>query len=655
MVLLEAIPEKQPALLSLIYTAGLALMIVWLAAGLLRSMRRRRSALGAVAPADLPAGVRDRLGVTSTNRGLYALRWLFVVLALAVFGFHVYWAIYAEEKNERFQELSYKDLRNRRLSESTLRGWILDRTGSLESALALYRVGSNGRIEREYPLDREMAHLLGTERGDAGLERALFGISSGAVPEALDVAFEENIKQPANLDVQLTIHGEMQKAVMEQLKDRHGAAVIINPQSGEVLAMYSNPAYSLKEVADESTWIRLDTNKKDAPLVNRALRSYYIPGSTFKTVTMIAQFIHGTHGEKYLCSGNGYYAQPGAKVIYDDQGPAEVHGMIGVDKAYEVSCNQYFAQAAVKLGPEKMRQAAELVGINAYEDPADAVRGRRQPDIWNTSTPAIARAIAPAEATMVTKVGMRPYDLAIEGFGQGYAGQMTPFQMALSAAAVANLEGKLMKPKIELNLPPQVYHQVVTPEKAAEMRRIMGLVTRPDGSGTARGVFAPVWAAGISSGGKTGTAQKDVPEYDPRTGEPKTVKKYERDRRGNIIREYEQLVISEEKRIDSWYLSIAPLEYPQIAMAVIIEGGGYGSRAAAPVAAALVLKAKELGLLGPQGQPAGQPQQQQPNAQQPNGQPDGQRRQTAPRPQASPRRQPSPARNANQRVAAARD
>jgi penicillin-binding protein 2 len=183
---------------------------------------------------------------------------------------------------------------------------------------------------------------------------------------------------------------------------------------------------------------------------------------------------------------------------------------------------------------------------------------------------------------------------------------------------------------------------VVSPEKAAEMRRIMGLVTRPDGSGTARGVFAPVWAAGVSSGGKTGTAQKEVPEYDPRTGEPKTVKKYERDRRGNIIREYEQIVISEEKRIDSWFLCIAPLEYPQLAMAVIIEGGGYGSRAAAPVAAAMVLKAKELGLLGPAGPPAGQPQQQ----------PNGQRRQATPQRPQPQRPHPTPARNANQRVAA---
>ncbi|HEX8424092.1 MAG TPA: penicillin-binding transpeptidase domain-containing protein, partial [Pyrinomonadaceae bacterium] len=486
--------------------------------------------------------------------------------------------------------------------------------------------------------DREMAQLFGSERGDAGIERALFGVQSGAAPEAIDVLFERDIKQPANLDVRLTIDSELQKAAVEQLRDRHGAVVVLNPQTGEVLAMYSNPTYTLAEVQDEGNWIKLDADKRNSPLVNRSLRSYYIPGSTFKTVTMIAQYLAGTQNDKYLCSGNGYYAQPGAKVIYDDQGPAEVHGHIGVDTAYEVSCNQYFAQAAVKMGAERLKQAAQLIGIGAYDTPEEATRGRRQTEIWNTSSTALARALAPSEATIVTGAKMRPYDLAIEGFGQGYAGQMTPFQMALAAAAIANLEGKLMKPKIEFNQPPAVFNQVVSPDKAADMRRIMGLVTGGS-SGTARGVFGPVQAAGITSGGKTGTAQKDVPEYDPKTGEPKTVKKYERDRRGNVIREYRQIVISEEKRIDSWFLCIAPLDYPQLAMAVIVEGGGYGSRAAAPIAAALVLRAKELGLLGNiQGAPNGQPQTQQ----QPQAQPNGGRQPSAPRNGQPTQPQPRP-------------
>ncbi len=126
------------------------------------------------------------------------------------------------------------------------------------------------------------------------------------------------------------------------------------------------------------------------------------------------------------------------------------------------------------------------------------------------------------------------------GYGQGYAGQMTPLQMALAAAVIGNMEGKLMKPKIEFNISPQPFNQVLTAAQAARMRSIMGLVTG-GGSGTARGVFGPVKAAGINTGGKTGTAQKVVPVYDPKTGEPKMRRRVERDNRGNIIREYDEI------------------------------------------------------------------------------------------------------------------
>jgi cell division protein FtsI/penicillin-binding protein 2 len=172
---------------------------------------------------------------------------------------------------------------------------------------------------------------------------------------------------------------------------------------------------------------------------------------------------------------------------------------------------------------------------------------------------------------------------------------MTPFQMALAASAVGNMEGKLMKARMEYNRPPEVYKQVLQPSQVAQMRAIMNLVTGGP-NGTARGVFGPVKAAGINTGGKTGTAQKVVPVYDPKTGEPKTRHKVEKDSRGNIIREYDEVIMdNEHPRIDAWFLCLAPIEKPQIAIAVIVEGGGYGSRSAAPIAAALVLKARDLG------------------------------------------------------------
>ena len=588
------VPERTPALFTLIYVGGFTIVILLLLIGLIRN-RRNTAPSGAVLPDDLPKEVRKRLGSHSTNRGLRALRWLFLLLSIGLFSFHIYWARYAPEQNEKFQQLSYKDLRVRRLSESTLRGWILDRSGRLDQPLAYYKRDSSGEIQREYPMDKALAHLFGSDRGDPGLERALFGVRSGALPEALAVVRGETVDFKGNQDVRLTIDRVLQQTAMDQLKGKHGAVVILNPQTGEVLALYSEPSYSLKEVSDEATWIRLEANERDKPLVSRALGAYYIPGSTFKTVTMTAAFVAGEQDTEFTCSGSGYYAAPGANVIFDDAGPGEVHGRIGIDHAYEVSCNQYFAQMGVKLGPEKLKRTAQLLGIGSYDTPSEALRGRKEPELWDASSDAVKRALAPREATIVTGKQVTRYDLALMGYGQGYAGQMTPLQMALAAAAIANMEGKLMKPKIEFNLAPQPFNQVVTAAQAARMRSIMGLVTGGP-SGTARGVFAPVKAAGINTGGKTGTAQKVVPVYDPKTGEPKTRHRIERDNRGNIIREYNEIIMDEENpRIDGWFLCIAPLERPTLAIAVVVEGGGYGSRSAAPIAAALVLKARDLG------------------------------------------------------------
>ena len=75
-----------------------------------------------------------------------------------MFSFHIYWAHYASEQNEKFQDLSYKDLRVRRLSESTLRGWVFDRSGRVDQPLAYYKRDSSGNIRREYPMDKALAH-----------------------------------------------------------------------------------------------------------------------------------------------------------------------------------------------------------------------------------------------------------------------------------------------------------------------------------------------------------------------------------------------------------------------------------------------------------------------------------------------------------------
>src|SRR2546425_11454 len=330
-------PEKLPAWLTLIFLVGIALVVLLLLISVIRSWLTRSGGAANVL-ANLPGEIRKRLGSHATNRGLRIWRWLFVLVVIGAFGFHIYWARYAAEQNPKFKELSYKDLRNRRLSESTLRGWIYDRKGR---PLAFYRKNNQGEIDREYPMDAALAHIFGSDRGEPGLERALFGSESGAVPEVWQIIKGQTVEQKLNKDYSLTIDQDLQQAVVDQLKGNHGAVVIFNPQTGEVLAMYSNPSYSVKQVQDQAKWIALDNDRKERPMLNRAMNEYYVPGSTFKTVMMYTAFRNGMQNIHFNTSGG--FSPPGCgRTITDDNGGCEACGDIDIASGDPPSRNIYF-------------------------------------------------------------------------------------------------------------------------------------------------------------------------------------------------------------------------------------------------------------------------------------------------------------------------
>src|SRR5207253_7723954 len=199
---------------------------------------------------------------------------------------------------------------------------------------------------------------------------------------------------------------------------------------------------------------------------------------------------------------------------------------------------------------------AKLVGLGAYDSVSGEGQGRREPEIWNASSNAIKNAVAPTESWLKAGKHSTRCELMYEGYGQGYASQMTPFQMALLISVAANLERRLMKPKIEADRAPEMFSQVLTRDQANEIRRIMNMVTE---GGTGTGAMAPVRAAGIRSGGKTGTAQKAVPVIDPKTGQPQKRLVIERDPKGKVIGQHEEVVLADKMRSDAWYLSFAPL------------------------------------------------------------------------------------------------
>jgi penicillin-binding protein A len=599
--------ERTPAGLSIIYIIGVGILVGFLFISFVDNFGRPRFLF----ELRLPREVTRKLTKTIANRSIRAWQTVFVLLALVVFGFQVYWVYFADTTNEEFQALSYKDLRTRRVGGAAMKPWILDRTGKLSAALASYKIDDKGKIVRNYPLDEEMAHLLGTAFGPPGLERTLFASQTIEMPEAWQVLMQYRKPEPQNNDVRITIDRNLQAYVASQLQGKKGAIVVVNPQNGDVLAMYSNPSYKLSQVQYSTDYTALDGDQMDRPLLSRATREYYMPGSTFKTVTMMSAFRGGQQGfiGFDLPAPDCYTPYSGSKPICDSGGSCEIcNTNVGIRDAFKVSSNQYFAELANYLGRDRMGETARLVGIATVEKPEEATLQGLFPDIWNTSNKRIANAIAPSRATMVTGKVLNLYDFGIEGMGQGLASQMTPFQMALVAAVPGNLQGRLMKPKIEADQPPQVFSQVLSPQQGAEIRDIMSTVTEESG-GTGGAVKAALAGTGIVAGGKTGTAQKsDVPIYDPKTGQKKFVLKKKQDAHGNIV-EYKEYLKYE--RIDGWFICIAPLENPQVAIAVVIEdiGSKFGGGTAAPIAANVILKARTLGLLGDKYTPKAPPAQ----------------------------------------------
>lgn len=565
-----------PYTLSLIFLGGLLLV-----GGLLFFVAWRGRARKAPIPEDIPVEA-GRYGPEQTNRWLGLIRNLFVVACVVALGFHAYWVFWAPDE-EDFTRFAVRDQRNRRLAEASLRGWVFDRTNRPERALIKYRLDGQ-RIVRDYPLRDAAVHVTGYSDfvyGSAGMERGY----AAYLTKPASTYNRLTSPAPVGRDVVSTIDAELQREAYNLLKGKRGAAVVVSVPTNEVLAMATTPSFDPAIVNNDDEWRELNERSVKAPelspLTDRALKTYYLPGSTFKVLVAVAALEYGLGERRFNCSGGGFLAPRSGRPILDDSGGG--HGSIGLDDALRVSCNQYFAQMGLELGQERLGDVARRFGIET--GPPGALRDL---DLWRfkTAEPTdFAAAFAPPPARVYLPGGFEgeytPYSLAIESFGQG-PNQMTIMQLALIAAGVASPSGQLVKPAIEMEVEPQPLGQVGSPETAARVRAMMRLVVD---SGTAAGAFAPLRGR-ISAGGKTGTAQREVTVYDPKTLEPRK----QRDRNG---KEY----VVRETSVDALFIGFAPFENPQIAFAVVVEGAGHGSTAAAPVAVGLIQKAAQIGLI----------------------------------------------------------
>ena len=537
----------------------------------------------------------EDFGPRLTSRRLRYVRWAFALLVLAALGFHFYWGFYSTGplgENANFAALkNRRDQRNRREIESTLRGWIYDRHHDSRRALAKYRY-LNGQIIRDYPLGPAAAHIVGygtLSRGDAFLERAVIAAPRYVETETnwwqrITSFSNEDPLPPVGQDIALTIDFDLQREAAEQLKGKRGALVMLNPQTGEILAMASSPSFDPSDVSNDIKWQEIWNDARNKSLLNRALDEYYLPGSTLKTITAAAALDARLEDKKFTCRSEGWTPPGSTRPIRDDEG--ESHGTFGLTDAYTHSCNQYFAQLGVEVERQRMGEAASRFGLRVFDTGAASIGTGQFHGLWNSGNKVLSDVFAPLNSTFVAGRKITKYDLALESIGQGYV-QLTVLEMAMIAGAVANSRGEVMRPVLELGRQPEALSQAMTPETAAKMRYLMASVVE---RGTAAGAFGRLIHGKVTAGGKTGTAQRDVPLYDPQTGKPVTYT----DSRGRT-----RVKMDEKHRIDSWFIGYAPIENPRIAWAVMVEGGGYGARTSAPIAGNLLLKAKSLDWFNP--------------------------------------------------------
>ncbi len=441
-------------------------------------------------------------------------------------------------------------------ARNVVRGRILDRGGRV---LASNVPAAGGGAYRAYA-DASIAPLIGYASslyGTAGLERAynaqLTGLQTGdPVADALR-KFQATPDDPADLTLSLSLPLQ-QKAVALLGADR-GSVVMLDPSTGEVLAMASTPTYDASAIADPATaraaWAAVQANAGH-PLLDRAIQGLYVPGSVFKIVTSLAAL-----GSGAITPSTTYPQQPGAErsgLVISGYRVVDGHhlftGNTALDftQAIEVSCNIYFALTGLAVGGAGLAAEAGRLGFGSPL-PFDL----------------------PTAASQVTSGGGNfgggfkdPVELANAAYGQAEV-LVTPLQMALVAAAVAN-DGVVMTPHLVTSLTtragvrtvnPSPWRDVATPVVANEVKTAMEQAVESQwGHYFTAGAAVP----GIPTAGKTGTAQLGG------SGEP-----------------------------NSWFIGFAPVDHPAVAIAVVIEGGGSGLRAAALAGELMTYDLKGLG------------------------------------------------------------
>jgi penicillin-binding protein 2 len=436
--------------------------------------------------------------------------------------------------------------------------------------LASHVIGYIGRInpDEKEKLDEsdDQANYRGTDYiGKLGVEQSFEAQLHGTTgvdsveTSAGGRAMRKLASSPAvpGNTVKLSIDIKLQHLVEELFGDRRGALVALDPKTGEILAFVSKPTFDpnlFVEGIDSDSWQALNESP-DKPLLNRALRGTYPPGSTYKPFMALAALETGARTPEQSISDPGFFMLGGHRFRDDKEGG---HGMVNMYSSIVQSCDTYYYMLANDMGVDTIHDQlqrfgfGELTGIDIFGE----VRGLLPSTEWKRK--------AYKRADQQKWYAGETISL---GIGQGY-NNFTMLQLASATATLAN-NGVKMKP----HLVKEVVDIMTHAPRTTTRESIGEVIAKPDNIAVIKNALVGVNIEGTSassfkgapytSAGKTGTAQ---------VVQIKQNEKYVASR------------VDERFRDHALFTAFAPAEDPKIALAMIVENAGFGAQSAAPIA-----------------------------------------------------------------------
>lgn len=410
---------------------------------------------------------------------------------------------------------------------------------SLSHVLGRVGVPDKSDLERLEELDLEPAAFVGKGGIEKAYEESLMGVPGFDRVEVDSKRRPVRDTTPNKAipgdQLHLTIDVELQQYALDLLKmhGHIGAIVAIDPKTGEVLCLASNPSYNQSTFSADYATLRQDPSK---PMVNRAIASAYAPGSTFKIVTSLAAFEtnHFDESDTYFCAGGMEVGNTFKKCLGH-------HGQIGYHEAFKKSCNTYFFNLGKLAGPDALRKASAEFGLGQHS---------------GIELGADSKGVIPTP-DYLKKVRKPPKwyfgDTLNFCIGQGFV-NTTPIQMANVAAQVAN-DGVRFRPHL--------VREITNLNDASESRKIEPeVVSRISASPEFWRVLKSALQGVVDDGTAKAARMNDV----------------------NVAGKTGSAEHEHGTKTHAWFVGFAPVESPQIAFTVFLEEAGHGGDIAAPIA-----------------------------------------------------------------------